>query len=270
MALTVTFHDTLNALVLHEIETDNVDLSGDYYEIFVDPPSEYGWSHSGYKFLYWAENSDGTGNRYCYDPEGFTDSIISPVGVNTTKNVYAIWEEVPVYVNKVVLGNRTLLDLTQDTVTPNTLVLGTTAHDASGKAISGTMDTYTKTEINALLDDKADSDDYIVNGTTDAVSFNGNVSVAAEGLLKVITATGSVSLSTSSRGGAVIVDVDAGSGWTPIGIVGYNNSNTGTVLSRIYFMDSNSTARGYAYYNGTSSSGVNVTVTLYVLCIRTV
>ena len=42
-------------------------------------------------------------------------------------------------VNKVVLGNETLLDLTADTVTPQTLYLGTTAHDASGAAIVGTM-----------------------------------------------------------------------------------------------------------------------------------
>ena len=41
------------------------------------------------------------------------------------------------YINKVVLGNDTLLDLTADTVTPQTLYLGTTAHDASGAAIVG-------------------------------------------------------------------------------------------------------------------------------------
>jgi hypothetical protein len=41
-------------------------------------------------------------------------------------------------VNKVVLGNQTLMDLTSDTVTPETLALGTTAHDASGAPIVGT------------------------------------------------------------------------------------------------------------------------------------
>ena len=42
------------------------------------------------------------------------------------------------HINKVVLGSETLLDLTADTVTPGTLMLGYTAHDASGAAIVGT------------------------------------------------------------------------------------------------------------------------------------
>ena len=44
------------------------------------------------------------------------------------------------YVNKVVYGDQTLIDLTADTVTPETLVLGAIAHDASGKQISGNVD----------------------------------------------------------------------------------------------------------------------------------
>ena len=40
-------------------------------------------------------------------------------------------------VNKVVYGNDTLIDLTGDTVTPATMLNGTTAHDASGKPITG-------------------------------------------------------------------------------------------------------------------------------------
>lgn len=101
------------------------------------------------------------------------------------------------------------------------------------------------------------------------VQFNNDVAVAAGKLLKVVTASGTVTLSTSSRGGAVIVSVDAGTGWTPMCIVGWNNSNVGTFLSRMYFNTTDNTARGYAYYQGTSSSGVNITITLYVLCVRT-
>ena len=47
----------------------------------------------------------------------------------TTKNV-----------NKVVYGGKVLIDLTGDTVTPGTLLTGTTAHDKSGAAITGTME----------------------------------------------------------------------------------------------------------------------------------
>ena len=40
-------------------------------------------------------------------------------------------------VNKVEYGGRTLIDLTNDTVTPETLVKGATAHNAAGEQIEG-------------------------------------------------------------------------------------------------------------------------------------
>lgn len=42
-------------------------------------------------------------------------------------------------VNKVDLNGVTVLDLTSDTVTPETLLLGTTAHNAKGEVITGTL-----------------------------------------------------------------------------------------------------------------------------------
>lgn len=41
-------------------------------------------------------------------------------------------------VNKVVYDNEVLIDLTQDTVTNDTLLEGVTAHDATGASIVGT------------------------------------------------------------------------------------------------------------------------------------
>lgn len=49
------------------------------------------------------------------------------------------------YVNKVEYGNQTLIDLTGDTVTPETMLEGATAHDKSGAPISGTVSTKTYT-----------------------------------------------------------------------------------------------------------------------------
>lgn len=40
--------------------------------------------------------------------------------------------------NKVVFGNTTLIDLTSDTVTPEKLFSGTTAHGADGSIVTGT------------------------------------------------------------------------------------------------------------------------------------
>ena len=43
-------------------------------------------------------------------------------------------------INKVVYGAETLIDLTPDTVTPDTLLRGQTAHDQSGEPITGTCE----------------------------------------------------------------------------------------------------------------------------------
>lgn len=42
-------------------------------------------------------------------------------------------------VNKVVHGNKTLIDLTSDTITKDKLFFGLTAHDKSGVVITGTF-----------------------------------------------------------------------------------------------------------------------------------
>lgn len=43
-------------------------------------------------------------------------------------------------VNKVDINGSTILDLTSDTVTPETLTLGATAHNAAGEQITGTYE----------------------------------------------------------------------------------------------------------------------------------
>lgn len=48
-------------------------------------------------------------------------------------------------VSKVIYNSDTLIDLTQDTVSPDKLLSGVTAHDASGQAIVGTYDPNAKT-----------------------------------------------------------------------------------------------------------------------------
>ena len=43
------------------------------------------------------------------------------------------------YVNKVIFGDQTLIDLTSDTVTADHLITGITAHNASGAPVTGTI-----------------------------------------------------------------------------------------------------------------------------------
>ena len=42
------------------------------------------------------------------------------------------------YVNKVIYGNQTLIDLSNDTITADKILAGYTAHNASGASITGT------------------------------------------------------------------------------------------------------------------------------------
>lgn len=54
--------------------------------------------------------------------------------------------------NKVVYNGQTLVDLTEDTVTEETLLVGTTAHDASGKKITGVMPAGTQLNLIETFD----------------------------------------------------------------------------------------------------------------------
>lgn len=54
-------------------------------------------------------------------------------------------------VNKVSYNNTVLIDLTSDTITPDVLLEGYTAHDKSGAAISGSIAIATLAEVKAYL-----------------------------------------------------------------------------------------------------------------------
>ena len=50
-------------------------------------------------------------------------------------------------VNKVEVNGSTILDLTGDNVTPQTLLVGVIAHDAAGERIVGTLDLSAKQDV---------------------------------------------------------------------------------------------------------------------------
>lgn len=83
------------------------------------------------------------------------------------------------YVNKVVYGTTTLIDLTADTVTPAALMQGYTAHDASGNSIVG--EATGGDEGSAYQDE----DGYIVLGEGESSAPQGNVSITANGTYDV-------------------------------------------------------------------------------------
>ena len=74
--------------------------------------------------------------------------------------------------NKVSFGGKTLIDLTEDTVTADKILSGYTAHDKSGKKITGTfLSNYPASFdlVNNLQDDNGnnllDNNSAVFNGT---------------------------------------------------------------------------------------------------------
>ena len=82
-------------------------------------------------------------------------------------------------VNKVDINGVTVLDLTQDSVTPETLKKGETTHDASGALIVGTMETVMIPKTTALL--KGDGVGGIAAATTDATPTQGSTNPVQSG-----------------------------------------------------------------------------------------
>lgn len=54
------------------------------------------------------------------------------------------------YKNKIIYGNQTLIDLTQDTITTDKLLAGYIAHDATGATITGTIQSKTSNDISIV------------------------------------------------------------------------------------------------------------------------
>lgn len=88
-------------------------------------------------------------------------------------------------VNKVVFGDRTLIDLTSDTVTADKLAKGVTAHDKSGVQITGTMESGGSSEkygatvdtflgdvnVSGVLQVPTWQADLVFDGVTDLANF---------------------------------------------------------------------------------------------------
>lgn len=74
--------------------------------------------------------------------------------------------------NKVAINGKTILDLTQDTVTPATLAKGVTAHDKSGAQITGTMEASAGGDYNIAATTNADGTQNLA--ITDAAGGGGS------------------------------------------------------------------------------------------------
>ena len=93
-------------------------------------------------------------------------------------------------VNKVVYGGQTLIDLTADTITAGDLIVGVTAHDKSGAAITGT-----DTRDSDTSDDTASVAEILAGKTAHARGAQ---------LVGTMKNNGAAGVTVSSKGGATI------------------------------------------------------------------
>lgn len=93
------------------------------------------------------------------------------------------------------------------------------------------------------------------------------VIVLAEGLLKVIEATDTVTVSSGSPTATKTITVTPGTGWTPVGVVGYKASQTWCSVREVMLV--NGEVEMSLRYHGSSSTSQTVTLTAKVLCIHT-
>ena len=148
-------------------------------------------------------------------------------------------------INKIDFGGQTLIDLTGDTVTPDSLLTGVTAHDATGATIEG--------QYNPLKVKMSKTVEITENGThtispdegydgTRVVSANVNVSTAPK------TASGSITFNIVSRENTFTLGTV---GFTPIACGWYFNESSCRGMST---KDPSGASHGIGVNTGTSTS----------------
>ena len=114
-------------------------------------------------------------------------------------------------VSKVIFGGETVIDLTSDTVTPDTLAVGVTAHDKSGTAIVGTM--QASEDLDSVIAEQAELIAELETALENAASGGGG-----GGSFETCTVT--VSLDSSAMLGLTATTVDENGNL----VVGYSGS----------------------------------------------
>lgn len=107
------------------------------------------------------------------------------------------------------------------------------------------------------------------------MSVGGDLVVSPTGLLNVITATGTTSVSSSSASKTVSILITPDDGWTPVCIAGFNVGQSWCFVRTARLVTTTSagvttySAEVSIRYTGSSTSSQTITVTVYVLCLHT-
>lgn len=107
-------------------------------------------------------------------------------------------------INKIIYGGNTLIDLTADTVTPESLLVGKKAHDKSGEVIEGSCD------FDANTSDATAADSEILSGKT--------AYVAGEKKIGTMVNNGAVSDDITTKDEKITIPIGYHDGSGKIGI----------------------------------------------------
>lgn len=95
----------------------------------------------------------------------------------------------------------------------------------------------------------------------------GDVIIPENKLLKVLTVSDTVTVSTDSASQSKTIAVNPGTGWTAIGVVGFEASQSWCAVRQARLV--NGSVEMAVRYHGSSSTGQTVTLTAAVLCLHT-
>lgn len=167
-------------------------------------------------------------------------------------------------VSKVVLGNETLVDLTSDTVSENTLLEGATAHAANGEQITGgvvvtPMYTGTKSAIESAIASGEIPDGAVVNITDDeeTSSFQTQINEinnsltwkSIKGMTVYPTALNTyATYQNDDLKGAKEVIISSGA-LGNLNIIAYNNSNANFSIKSSYYTSNAWNCCASLYFN---------------------
>lgn len=144
------------------------------------------------------------------------------------------------YINKVVYGGKTLLDLTADTVSADKVLTGITTHDASGATITGTCNyDVNSQDANALVGEVLDGKTFYARGTKMAGTMPNNG--AWEGSISEVNqyltvpqgyhdGSGEISIDITEK--AKIIGANIKSGVSILGITGTYAGETATAQAK--------------------------------------
>lgn len=258
--IVITFHNNIPGQSTY-FESYNYNVDSVQID---DTPSTLGWTREGYDFLYWCNTQDGTGNTKIYVRSGGPYTRLYD-----DATLYAIWERTTApAVNKVLYNGIPIIDLTADTVEPTNLMRGVLAHDRSGELVEGTFETYTKAEIDDLLDAKEDVGVCIQNGTSEDIELGGLLALpTSQALLRIKMVTGSTRVKTADANQSGTIAINAETGWTPLCACGYYLSQSWCFMSKC-IVENDEVAYNIRY-TGSQTAYQNVNIQVPVLCIRT-